>query len=411
VSTIVSIYLQVHMLTDAKIRSIKPGIVPIPTADGNGLTLYTMPNKRKCWRYRYRYNGNPTSITIGDYPWVGIKEARNERDEYKNQLKRGVNPKAYKASKTLKLKAENSFRSMFQLWFDRHRNDWAERTAKKNLAAFEKHIFPYMGDRVVSSITPLDILEVFRKMDDKGLHETLTKTRAWTSRVFQECVVLGIIQFDPTRDLPSDAFKNKITKHFATISNPDDVASLLMLLENYGKIGEYQVAEALNLAPHVFLRPGELVGIEWREVDFNNKVIRISAERMKKSRMHLVPMSRQVLSKFIEIKERRLSDKLVFPSPTKRGFSINAETLRAALRRMGVTKEQFTTHGFRGMASTALNEHGFRDDVIEVQLSHIETNKSRKAYNHAQYLKERRDMMQYWSDYLDKLKAGNLTQL
>jgi len=398
------------MLTDAKIRSIKPRKIPFPTADSHGLAILTRPTGSKGWVYRYRFNGFATSISLGFYPEVSIKSARNLRDEYRSVLKKGISPKAYKDSQRLKLQSDNTFRSLFQRWFDRHQDDWTERTAKKNLAAFERHIFPYIGDRAVSSITPLDMLEVFRKMDDKGVHEVLTKTRGWTSRVFRECVVLGLIQFDPTRDLPSDAFKKKKLEHYATLTNPDDMASLLNLLESYREIGEYQVAEALNLAPHMFLRPGELVDIEWGEVDFNNKLIRVGAERMKMSKEHLVPMSHQVLSKFIEIKERRLSDKLVFPSPTKSESSINTETLRAALRRMGVTKEQFTTHGFRGMASTRLNELGFREAVIERQLSHIDSNKVRRAYNHAQYLEERREMMQHWSDYLDKLKEGNFSQ-
>jgi len=392
------------MLTDAKIKNLKPGEKIYSIADSNCLAIYILPNGRKNWRYRYRYNKTPSMVTLGDYPNVGLKEARDEMNEYRDVLSKGINPSAYKKTLKLNLQGDKTFKSLFDRWFARHKGDWAERTAKKNIAAFEKYIFPYIGDRVVSTIKPLDMLEVFRRMDDKGIHQVLIKTRGWTSRVFRECVVLGLIQFDPTRDLPSDAFKKKKSEHYATLTHPDDVASLLNLLENYREVGTYQVAEALNLAPHLFLRPSELVETEWREVDFTNKLIRVSAKRMKMSKEHLVPMSKQVLLKLKEIHSFGLSDEYVFPSPTKNESSINAETLRAALRRIGVTKEQLTTHGFRSLASTRLNELGFREAVIERQLSHIDSNQVRRAYNHAEYLDERRDMMQYWSDYLDSLK-------
>lgn len=243
-------------------------------------------------------------------------------------------------------------------------------------------------------------------MDDKGIHETLKKTRGWTSRVFQECVVSGLIPFDPTRDLPRDSFRKNKTKHFATVTSTEDISKLITTLEKSKdkKRLTYQVSKALILAPHLFLRPSELVGITWDEVDFDNKLIRINAKRMKKSREHLVPMSSRVLFILREIKKFGLSSKYVFPSPTKPDHCISPETLRAAIRRLGISKDQFTTHGFRGMASTRLHELGFRTEIIEAQLSHIDRNSIRSAYNHAQYLQDRRDMMQQWSDYLDNLK-------
>jgi len=392
------------MLTDTKIKNLKPRSSEYKTADGYGLTIITTPKGVKKWRFRYRFNHKPSMISLGIWPAVSLADARALRLDYQAVLDRGVNPSTYKKQKTIELRSDSTFRSMFDRWYARHMGEWTERTAKKMLAAFEKHIFPYIGDRQVSSITPLDMLEVFRAMDDKGIHEVLKKTKGWASRVFCDCVVSGLIDFDPTRDLPSDAFKRHKTRHYSTVTSPEDIGELLSTLSSYKEKGTIQVAEALSLAPYLLLRPGELCKTEWTEVDFSNRVIRIEGGRMKITKSHLVPMSESVLLRFQEIRELNLSSKYVFPSPSKSNSPINTETLRAAIRRLGISKEQFTTHGFRGMASTRLHELGFRTDLIEIQLSHTDRNQVRRAYNHAEYLEERKEMMQQWSDYLDMLK-------
>jgi len=393
-----------NKLTNTKIKNLKPREKEYPVADGGGLAIYVTHSGVKKWRFRYRFNNNATMISLGKYPIVSLLEARAERDECKALLHKGINPvehrKQLKSSKEL----NTTFRSMFYAWFERHKSQWSERTAKKNIASFETHIFPYIGNTPVTDITALNMLETFRVMDDKGIHEVLKKTRGWTSRVFQDCVVSGLIPFDPTRDLPRDSFSKAKVKHYATVTSTKDITNLINAISSYDKKGSYEVSRALILAPYLFLRPSELTGLLWEEVDFENKLIRIKANRMKQSKEHLVPMSSFVVSAINEIKELALSSDYVFPSPLKENESINAESLRAAIRKLDISKEVFTTHGFRGMASTRLHEMGFNSDIIEMQLSHSDRNQSRKAYNHAQYLNERREMMQQWSDYLDKVK-------
>jgi integrase len=247
------------------------------------------------------------------------------------------------------------------------------------------------------------MLNVFREIDSQGKSETLKKVKGWCSRVFRDCVVLGIIDNDPTRDLPSDSFKKPQPKHYATVTSPSDIKDLLNTISKYKEIGTYEVHQALNLGAYLLLRPSELTGLLWEEVDFKNKIIRIGKGRMKSSDPHLVPMSTQVLAQFEEIKEYRLSEKYVFPSSINRNASINSESLRMALRRLGIPKEKFTPHGFRGMGTTRLYEMGYKEDVVERTLAHSERNKVKAAYNYAQYIEERTEMMQAWSDYLNNL--------
>jgi len=274
----------------------------------------------------------------------------------------------------------------------------------KQIRAFELHIFPHIGNKLVVDLKPVDMLNVFRKIDSHGKSETLKKVKGWCSRVFRDCVVLEIINNDPTRDLPSDSFKKRESKHYATVTSPSDIKDLLNTISKYEDTGTYEVHHALNLGAYLLLRPSELTGLLWEEIDFKNKIIRIGKNRMKSSRAHLVPMSIQVLAKFEEIKEHGLSEKFVFPSSINRNASINSESLRVALRRLGISKEKFTPHGFRSMGTTRLYEMGYREDVVERTLAHSERNKVKSAYNHAQYLQERAEMMQAWSDYLDNLK-------
>jgi len=392
------------MLTDLKIRNLKPKNREYGVADSHGLQIRVTPKGVKKWRYRYRFNGKASMISLGKYPAVSLAEARKQRDIYQKILFDGINPKVYKDN--LKQTQENkiTFSEAFDKWFDVHKDEFAKRTAMKQIRAFELHIFPYIGNKLVVDLKPLDMLNVFRKIDNQGKSETLKKVKGWCSRVFRDCVVLGIIDNDPTRDLPSDSFKKRKSKHYATVTSPSDIKDLLNTISKYKEIGTYEVHQALNLGAYLLLRPSELTGLLWEEVDFKNKIIRIGKDRMKSSEPHLVPMSTQVLAQFEEMKEYRLSEKFVFPSSVNRNTSINSESLRMALRRLGIPKEKFTPHGFRGMGTTRLYEMGYKEDVVERTLAHSERNKVKAAYNYAQHIEERTEMMQTWSDYLDKLK-------
>lgn len=401
-----SIFINI-MLTNNKIKSLKARDKPYPTADGEGLAIYTLPTGAKVWRLRYRFNNKPDILSLGKYPLISIKDARNLKDMYKGILAKDINPKVYqKKQKAIKHQKKQTFSEAFYIWFDRHKSEWTERTAKKQVAAFNTHIFPHIGNTPVEDIKTKDMLRVLRLMDDKDISVTLKKVKGWSSRVFKDCVVTGLIEYDPIANITNDNFKKHTPKHYATVTSEKGIRELLLTIDKYKERGSYQIAEALTIAPYLMLRPGEIVKLIWDDVDFKGKMIRISAARMKMSREHLVPMCNQVYLKLKEIKSLNISSNYVFPSPTKGNGHISPESLRAAIDRLGVSREEFTTHGFRSMASTRLNEMGFNRDWIETQLSHKESNSIRDAYNNAEYIEPRRDMMQQWADYLDKLKAS-----
>jgi len=393
------------MLTDLKISKLKPRNREYSLADGYGLSIYVTPKGVKKWRYRYRFNRNASMISLGKYPAVSLSEARKQREIYQKCLFDGINPKLYKDNLKQTLKKKITFREALDQWFDVHKDEFAERTAMKQIRAFELHIFPYIGNKLVIDLKPLDMLNVFREIDSQGKSETLKKVKGWCSRVFRDCVVSGIIDNDPTRDLPSGSFKKRKSKHYATVTAPSDIMDLLNTISKYKEIGTYEVHQALNLGAYLLLRPSELTDLLWEEVDFKNKIIRIGKGRMKSSNPHLVPMSSQVLAQFEEIKEYGLSEKYVFPSSINRNASINSESLRMALRRLGIPKEKFTPHGFRHMASTRLHELGYNTDVIESQLAH-KIRGVRGVYNQAQYLEDRKVMMEDWSNYLCNLQES-----
>ena len=254
----------------------------------------------------------------------------------------------------------------------------------------------------IDEISPPDMLKLLLEIQEKGLLDTLQKVKGIANGVFSHSVGMGIITVNPVRDLPNDIFKRKPKKHHATITDPKEIGLLLNMLENH--IGSDEVNAALTIAPHVFLRPGELTGLLWSEVDFHTRLISINAERMKMKKVHLVPMSNQVLTTLKNLSQIDTGSDYVFPTPRNKNASITTNALLVAIRSLGIDKFTFTTHGFRLMASTRLNELGYRADIIELQLAHTKPNTLRVARNHEDNLEERRTMMQEWSDYLEKLK-------
>jgi integrase len=254
----------------------------------------------------------------------------------------------------------------------------------------------------MSEITTPDMLRLLKQIEQRDLLDTLEKIKGIANRVFSYAVGMGYITVNPVRDLPGDVFKKKNQQHYSTITDPREIGFLLRSID--GHKGSYQVRAALILAPHLFLRPGELVGLTWNEIDFNDKLMRIDGARMKMKLSHIVPLSNQALDILTELSHIKTDSQFVFPSPRNKNKCITTNALLTSLRSLGFSKEQFTTHGFRHMASTRLNELGFRDDVIERQLAHTDSNKVRAVYNHAEHLDDRINMMQKWSDYLDKLK-------
>jgi len=398
------------MLTDNKIKNLKPKEKSYPAADGNGLTLYTLPTGTKTWRLRYRFHGRADMLVLGKYPSISLKEARGLKEFYLSVLEKGTDPKIYKKQQKSMQQDRLTFKGSFDMWIDNHQGregGWTERTTKKLVSAFDKHVFPYIGALYVEDIKTPDVYEVLQRIDDNGKSEVLKKVKRLMSRVFKDCVVQGLIEYDPVANISNDNFRKSVVKHYATVTSEKDIKSLMSKLELYKQKGTYQVAMALNLAPYLMLRPGEVAKLTWKNIEFDNKLIRIFSGDMKMRREHIVPMSNKVYSIFKEIKSYNLSTVFVFPSPVKPNEAITPDSFRVALKSLNIPKELFTPHGFRSMASTRLNEMGFNRDWIEIQLAHVDSNAVRRTYNNALYFEQRVDMIQQWSDYLDNLKEIN----
>jgi len=390
------------MLTDIKVRNFKPKDKLYRRADSHGLTIEINPNGSKIWRHRYRYNNKATMMSLGHYPEVTLLDARQERDNNKQLLKKGINPR--RAQSPLNV-TKPTFIVMFDKWIDSKKDDLTPGYVEDTIQRANNYLMPTLGKIPLEDIKSPDMRDLLLKIQDTGKLDMLKKVKGIANGVFSYAVSRGIISVNPVRDLPNDIFKKKRNNHYATQTDPKGISWLLSKLEQHN--GSFEVNSALLLAPHLFLRPGELAGLLWSEVDFDAKLIRISPSRMKMSRAHLVPLSHQSLEILSNLNNHEVNSEFVFPSSINRNKSITTSALRLALRSVGVGKDKFTTHGFRHMASTRLNEIGYRGDLIEIQLAHIQTNKVRAAYNHAEHLEERKLMMQEWSDYLDKLKASS----
>jgi integrase len=387
------------MLTDTKVRNLKPKDKLYRMADSHGLALEINPNGSKLWRHRYRYNHNATMMSLGHYPEVSLLDARQERDNNKQLLKKGVNPLKAKSNSSI---TKSTFSDMFDKWIDKNKDGWTLGYVEDTVQRANNYLIPILGKLPVEDIKSPDMRNLLLSIEKTGKLDMLKKVKGIANGVFKYSVGMGLIEVNPVRDLPGDIFKKKPIKHYATITDPKEIASLLGKLEKYK--GSHEVNTALKLAPHLLLRPSELSGLLWSEIDFDEKLIRIGAERMKMNRVHLVPLSKQTFTIFQILSQYDNGSPFVFPSPRGLNASITPDSLRNAIRSLGVEKEEFTTHSFRSMASTRLNELNYKGDVIEIQLSHAQKDKIRSAYNHAEYLPERKKMMQDWSNYLDKLQ-------
>jgi len=387
------------MLTDTKVKNLKAKNKTLIELDGQGLKLYVGVGGTKTWVHRYTINKQPKTITLGHYPAMSLAEARQARDKNKTLMREGVDPKQHLQ---IQINTGITFEKLFYEWHEFKQDEWTNKYFISVEQRAKMYLLPYIGKMPVSNIDPQTMLTLLKKIEADDKIDTLQKIRSIASRVFRYGVGLNIVERDPTQDLSADVFKKKRSKHYATITNPKEIGGLLRVIDNYK--WSYAVGTALKLAPHVFLRPKELASITWDEVDFDRRQIRISPKKTKMKRLLIVPMSEQVYNEFHNLYSIDVGSNYVFPSPRSAKRHITPESLRAGLRRLGFTKEEITTHGFRHLASTRLNELGFMPDAIERQLSHCENNKVRAAYNHSEHLKYRTEMMQKWSDHLCELK-------
>jgi integrase len=391
------------MLTDAIIRNTKPKDKPFKLTDGAGLYLLINPTGSRLWRLRYHIGGLEKKLSIGPYPEVSLKEAREKAVEAKKAIRTGIDPSQAKKAQKASASGADSFETIAREWFEKFSPGWAPGHAERVIRLLERDVFPWIGNRPIKVISAPELLSVLRRVESRGAVDTAHRCRQTAGAVFRYAIATGRAERDPVPDLRG-AIPLAREGHMASITDPKAVGGLLRGIDDYQ--GGLIVRSALRLAPYVFVRPGELRRAEWKEIDFERGEWVIPAEKMKMREPHIVPLSLQALEILREIQPFTGGSAYVFPSPTSMTRPISDMALLTALRRMGISKEEMTIHGFRSTASTLLNAQGWSADVIERQLAHVERNKVRAAYNRHDYLPERRKMMQAWANYLDELKAG-----
>jgi len=388
-------------LNDSIIRNIKPGPKPRKLFDGDGLFLLVQPNGSRWWRMRYFHRGGERTLSVGVYPQITLKQARLRREEIRSQVANGVDPGAKRRAE--KTAHATTFEIVAREWWEKRKNLWSEEYASAVMVRFERDIFPFLANRAVKELVAADFLECLEKMEKRGVLETAHKVKTKCSEVMRYAVATRRAERDPIVDLKG-ALTPVRHKHYATITYPSEIGALLRTIDAYQ--GKSRVVHcALRLLPLVFVRSSELRYAVWEEFDLDNAQWKIPAERMKVKNPHIVPLSLQAVQILRELHPTTGPNGYLFPSIRTFARPISENTVNSALRRMGYTKDEMTGHGFRSMASTLLNEQGWKPDAIERQLAHCEENDVRAAYNYAEYLPERRKMMQAWADYLDALRA------
>lgn len=397
-------------LTDTRIRNAKPTSKPYKLSDGGGMYLFVIPGGARYWRLDYRFAGKRRTLALGIYPMVSLSNARSRRDEARALLAKDTDPGlAKKAAKRIaKLVCKNTFEAIAREWLDNQRNKFALQYRARLQARLETDIFPQIGSRPITDIDAPELLEMLRKVERRGVIETARRLRQLCGQVFRYAIVTGRAQHDPSADLRG-ALKSSPRSRGHKAMLVAEVPNFLRSLEAYD--GDPRTRLALWLAVLTFVRTGELRAARWSEfenLEGNDPVWRIPAERMKMKREHIVPLAPQAIAVLQELRalSGSAASPFLFPSPSRDGFMSN-NTMLYALYRMGY-HGRATVHGFRAMASTALNETGFRPDVIERQLAHQEKNAVRAAYNRAEYLNERRAMMDHWANYVDGLAGKNV---
>jgi integrase len=370
--------------------------------------LLCTPTGGKLWRLKYRIAGKEKLLALGAYPDVSLKEARARREEAKEQLAKGIDPgeskKEAKSAAIAEAKERAAtFEAVAREWYAKKMSSFSDGHRKKILSRLENQLFPVLGNKPFAGIEPGDILAAVNKAEERGAIETAHRLAQLAGQVCRYARLVGYTKYDAAAGL-SEALPPVRTIHYAAITNPHEIGALLRSIDAYA--GDISIMHALRMLPYVFVRSGELRAAEWKEIDLDAAEWVIPAGRMKMKRPHVVPLARQMVKLLSVMREHFGHDKLVFPSPYSASRCISDMGLLNALRRMGYGQDEMTIHGFRSMASTLLNEHGYRSDVIEAQLSHGEKNAIRAAYNHAEYMPERRRMMQEWADYLDGLREA-----
>jgi len=399
------------MLTDTAIRKAKPSATAQKLTDGGGMYLLLKPDGARYWRMDYRFDGKRKTLALGVYPAVTLADARQRREEARRLMANGIDPS--EARKTAKKKKVAELAAASET-FEKVARDWmawrdaqgetAETTANKDRWRLESYLFPHIGARPITEITPNELRDVLKKVEEAGKRETASRVKITAGQVYRWAVLENRTHSDITSSLRG-LFTTPKPTHRAALTDPKQIGELLRAFDTF--TGQFSTQCALKLAPLVFVRPGELRKAEWTEFDLDNAIWRIPGERMKMKAPHIVPLSTQAVDVLRELFPLTGTGRYVFPSVRTASRSMSENTINVALRRLGYSKDEMTGHGFRSMAASRLNEMGWNADAIERQLAHAESNKVRAAYTHAaQYLEQRTQMMQAWADYLDRLKNG-----
>lgn len=407
-------YPHFDVLSDTKIRTTRPGEKTLRLYDERGLYLEITPSGSRWWRFKYRFAGKEKLLSMGTYPDTGLKAARDKRDQAREQLAQGVDPsQARRVEKANKAEqAPNTFEAVAREWHSTvHRAHVSDGHAARTLIRMEQDVFPWLGALPIGAIKAPHLLQTLRRIEARGAIETAHRALQACGQVFRYGIATGRAERDPTPDLRG-ALKPVLVQHMAAITDPKRVGELLRAIHDYK--GMPVTRAALQLAPLVFVRPGELRKAEWGEFDLDAGQWRIPAARMKRSKQeklnglaHVVPLSRQAVAILRDLQPLTGHGRYVFPSPRTGERPMSDNGVLAALRRMGFPKDEMTGHGFRAMARTLLAERLNVDEaVIEAQLAHAVRDALGRAYNRTEFVEQRRKMLQTWADYLDKLRDG-----
>jgi integrase len=393
-------------LSDAAIRAAKPAKAQFKLYDEGGLFLLIRPSGGKLWRLKYRHLGREQQLSVGQYPDVGLKQARERRDEARKVIANGGNPAFEKkrAAVAASVSAANTFSVIANELIDKREREGLKDITTGKARWLLSLLEPQLGERPVAEIEPYELLAALKKVEASGRLETAKRLLAFSSRVFRYAVATTRAQRNVAADLQGALVAPKV-KHHAAVIDPKGVGALLRAIDGFE--GQPVTLWALKLAPHVFVRPGELRQAEWTEIDLDAAVWRIPASRMKMKREHVVPLSAQAVAILTDARGLTGAGRFVFPGQRTPRRPMSENTLNAALRRLGYGTDEMTSHGFRSTASTLLNESGkWSVDAIERALAHGDADGVRGAYHRGAHWDERVKMAQWWSDYLDRLREG-----
>ncbi|MBA3755174.1 MAG: tyrosine-type recombinase/integrase [Nitrosomonas sp.] len=391
-------------LTDPEIKAAKPKEKPYSLPDGHGLVLLVQPSGAKWWRYRYRFNATAKMLSLGTYPEVTLKEARNQQAHFKELQAHNIDPSQHRQEqKQLEaIAAENSFESIARLWWTQWSAARNQRHADYVIRRLDADIFPSIGRKPVAELTAPMLLMAIKKIEARGALDIAKRALTTCNQIMRYAVAHGLAERNPAADIkPSDVLKPTKKTNYASLDQKE-LPELLQKIETYD--GQPLTKLAMKLMAFTFVRTTELIGARWDELELDNKLWRIPAERMKMKTPHIVPLSDQSIAVLEKIKSLAVDQVLLFPSERRNGKSMSNNTILYALYRLGY-HSRMTGHGFRGIASTILHERGYNHEHIELQLAHTERNQVSASYNHALYLEPRARMMQDWADYLEAIKA------